>query len=411
MTNELQNVMDTENLEENLSTFYEEIGNICDPLFKRNIQHGTTSTNTSKMNNKWYDGECTEKRKEFFSHLNNYRTNESAENRSSMTKSRTEYKTLLRSKRYQYDKHETEKLVQARYKNAKLYWNMLKNSQNGKNTSLNVSLSQFEQYFKSINNPESVFYQKDDETEYFNNRFLNGELQVMFAELDIDISNEEIKKACSQLTSGRSGGPDKILNEFLKHGFPYLCGYFNALFNKVLKLGYFPSQWTEGYIVPIFKKGDPNLPGNYRGITLLSTLGKLFTRIINNRLNSWAEDYFVYTESQAGFRKNMGTIDNIYVFNHILESVLKQKNKLYVCFVDFTKAFDLLLRGNIFYKLIKYGVRGNMMNTIHSLYCNVKSSIKLQNELSETFICSIGTRQGDCLSPFIFSMYVNDLEE
>ena len=169
LTNELQNVMDTENLEENLSTFYEEIGNICDPLFKRNIQHGTTSTNTSKMNNKWYDGECTEKRKEFFSHLNNYRTNESAENRSSMTKSQTEYKSLLRSKRYHYDKHETEKLVQARYKNAKLYWNMLKNSQNGKNTSLNVSLSQFEQYFKSINNPESVFYQEDDETEYFNN--------------------------------------------------------------------------------------------------------------------------------------------------------------------------------------------------------------------------------------------------
>jgi len=78
--------------------------------------------------------------------------------------------------------------------------------------------------------------------------------------------------------------------------------------------------------------------------------------------------------------------------------------------VDFTKAFDLLVRGNTIYKLIKYGIRGNIMNTIYSLYQNVKSSVKFENEISQTFVTSLGTRQGDSLSPFIFSMYVNDLE-
>jgi len=76
--------------------------------------------------------------------------------------------------------------------------------------------------------------------------------------------------------------------------------------------------------------------------------------------------------------------------------------------VDFTilNAFDLLVRGNIFYKLIKYGIPGNIMNTIYSLYLNVNSSVKFENEISQTFVTSLGTRQGYSLSPFIFSMYV-----
>jgi len=114
-------------------------------------------------------------------------------------------------------------------------------------------------------------------------------------------------------------------------------------------------------------------------ITLLSTFGKLFTKVLNNRLNVWAENYSVYCEAQAGFRKTMGTVDNFFVFSNAIEYLLQQNKKLFVCYEDFTKAFDLLVRGNIFYKLIKYGLRGNIMNTIYSLYQNVKSSVKFEN--------------------------------
>ena len=78
--------------------------------------------------------------------------------------------------------------------------------------------------------------------------------------------------------------------------------------------GYFPESWSEGHIVPIFKSGDQSEASNYRGITLLSTLGKLFTRILNNRLTIWAEEYNVYVEAQAGFRKGMSTVDNVLFF-------------------------------------------------------------------------------------------------
>ena len=77
---------------------------------------------------------------------------------------------------------------------------------------------------------------------------------------------------------------------------------------------------------------------NYRGITLLSTLGKLFTRVINNRLSQWAEEYSVYIEAQAGFRSGMGTVDNIFVLHGLISHILNQGKHLYCAFVDFTKA-------------------------------------------------------------------------
>lgn len=65
----------------------------------------------------------------------------------------------------------------------------------------------------------------------------------------------------------------------------------------------------------------------------------------------------------------------------------------------------------MWFKLIKYGVRGKILNVIKSMYNNVKSKVKFMNEVSESFICDLGVRQGECLSPFLFSMYLNDLEE
>ena len=76
------------------------------------------------------------------------------------------------------------------------------------------------------------------------------------------------------------------------------------------------------------KKGDIDEPSNYRGITLLSTFGKLFTKIINKWRNVWAEKYHVYIEAQAGFRKNMGTVDNIFILHGVITHLLNNNKKL-----------------------------------------------------------------------------------
>ena len=108
--------------------------------------------------------------------------------------------------------------------------------------------------------------------------------------------------------------------------------YLLQLFNKILDIGYFPDAWSEGYVVPVHKKGPLNNVNNFRGITFLSTVGKLFTRLLNTRLSKWAEDYFIYVEAQAGFRSKMGTCDNIFVLNTLITHFINT-NKSYIVHV------------------------------------------------------------------------------
>ena len=85
--------------------------------------------------------------------------------------------------------------------------------------------------------------------------------------------------------------------------------------------------------------------------------------------------------------------------------------KLLCAFVDFQKAFDFVVRDILWYKLIKIGVRGKMLNVIKSMYDSVKTKVKLSNTVSEDFYSFLGVRQGECLSPFLFCMFLNDIEE
>jgi hypothetical protein len=96
----------------------------------------------------------------------------------------------------------------------------------------------------------------------------------------------------------------------------------------------FPEAWSEGYVIPLHKKGDKNVD-KYRGITLLSCLGKLFTLILNTRLTEWAELYSVYVDGQAGFRAVYDTVDNTYVLHGLITHFVNSGNMLFCSFVDF----------------------------------------------------------------------------
>ena len=102
---------------------------------------------------------------------------------------------------------------------------------------------------------------------------------------------------------------------------------------------------------------------------------------------------------------------NFFVLHSVINYLLDENKKLYAAFIDFTNAFDYVVKENMWYKLLKLGIRGKIINVIKSMYNNIKSRVKYENLLSNDFTCLLGVRQGECLSPFLFSMYVNDLEE
>ena len=150
----------------------------------------------------------------------------------------------------------------------------------------------------------------------------------MFQELGVRISLSEIRKGIGLLKNGKISGPDLLLNEFIKYGNDDLLQYLHGLFNKIFDIGYFPDSWGRGgggFIVPLHKKGSTENVENYRGITLLSIVSKLFSNILNTRLNDWAEKYYVYVEAQSGFRKGMGTIDNVFILHSLITHCVKEK--------------------------------------------------------------------------------------
>ena len=113
-----------------------------------------------------------------------------------------------------------------------------------------------------------------------------------------------------------------------------------CIFNRILNTGHFPEQWAQGLIVPLHKKGPKDIVNNYRGITLLPTINKVFSDIIYQRLLIWSETYFPLIEEQSGFRKKYSTADNISILHTIVMRYLHLSGRLYCAFIDFDKGFD-----------------------------------------------------------------------
>ena len=167
-------------------------------------------------------------------------------------------------------------------------------------------------------------------------------------------------------------------------------------------------ECSKGMIIPIYKKGDVHSPSNYRPITLLSSIGKLFTKIMCKRLIEWATDQYIFSEAQFGFRPSYSTTDASYTLQ-VLLSRRKNKQKIYCAFVDFSTAFDSVNRQMLYSQLKEYGISSKMLQIIIALYNNVSSCIKIDDMCSDMFSCNEGLRQGYSLSPILFSFYINDL--
>ena len=202
-----------------------------------------------------------------------------------------------------------------------------------------------------------------------------------------------------------------IINEYIISTANTFIGTYEYLFNMIFESGIIPDNWLAGDIKPIYKnKGNPHDPKNFRPITILSCLSKLFTSILYERLNKFSDDFLILNENQFGFRKGYSTTDSLFSL-HLLFEILKcKRKKLYCCFIDFEKAFDKVWREGLWYKLLLNNMNGTMYNVINNLYNGTKSRIVYNSKTSSYFPCLNGVRQGENLSPFLFSIFLNDLD-
>ena len=159
--------------------------------------------------------------------------------------------------------------------------------------------------------------------------------------------------------------------------------------------------------MPLHTNGDINNPNNYRGISLLTTMSKIFTGILHKRLLAWAESNHMY-KAQAGFRQRRSTVDHIFTLYAFVNKYLcRRGGRFYCLFIDFSKAFDRINHTLLFYELCKNGVHGKFFNILKSMYSKLTACVNTNNGLTDSFICRIGTRQGCLLSPLLFILFLN----
>ena len=226
-------------------------------------------------------------------------------------------------------------------------------------------------------------------------------------DLDKDFTDCELVAALERLEYYKACSFDQVRNEALKEGGSALRSNLLKLFNWINSTEQVPKDWAKSLVVMLYKDGNAADPNNYRGISLISCLGKLFLSMWTQRITYHVDPRLA--EEQGGFRAGRSTVDQIFTFNETLLRQRRAGRTTHCFFIDFRKAFDTVWHQGLWRRLWEEGVRGKPWRILRSLYSGLESSVLVEGEPSRATPLLQGVRQGCPLSPILFSCYINDL--
>ncbi|TKS65465.1 putative 149 kDa protein ORF 2 [Collichthys lucidus] len=252
-------------------------------------------------------------------------------------------------------------------------------------------LGRWREYFEDLLNPTSTSSLEEAEP---------GDPVVVSP-----ISGAEVAEIVKKLLCGKAPGVDEVRLEFLKAldvvGVSWLTRHCNTAWTS----GAVPLDWQTGVVVPLFKKRDRRMCSNYRGITLLSLPGKVFSGVLERRVRKIVEPRI--QEEQCGFHPGRGTVDQLYTLSAVLEGAWEFAQPVYMCFVDLEKAFDRVPRGVLRAVLREYEVPDPLIRAIRSLYSRCQSLVRIAGSKSDLFPVRVGLPQGCPLSPVLFITFMD----
>lgn len=217
----------------------------------------------------------------------------------------------------------------------------------------------------------------------------------------------KVEAMINTLNGKKSSGIDGVSNFIIKK-FPKICfDFFTILFNNCINNGYFPRAWKTARIIPIKKHQNSNTPQDFRPISLLSNIGKVFEHFVKAKIDN---EFTINPISsyQFGFQRHHSTQHALLKFHNDVTNNLRIKTATFAISLDIQKAFDSVCHRGILYKLVDLGIDPYLIKLLHNFFSDRKFNVQINDSSSEFGLVKSGVPQGSVLAPFLFCLFLHD---